>query len=618
MTHPNAQRNMVPRSVLMKTGLKSFNTARIVNTAHPKSTVFSAKPMLCFPKTAQSIVRRPFQSKITLSNKRFTHKVNTAKAQVVNTARPKTVKIARPNSAVVNAVRINQVNTVKASACWVWRPTKPNSASITLKKHNYIDAQGRSKHVKRGRDTKIPQSSGPLVKVGDEAVHKELGDKMERAAATASSLEAEQDSDTSIRSDLHLKDARGTDCLLTATIFEELARMGAKTTAWNEFSSTMASAIICLATNQKFNFSKYIFDAMAKHLEGGREGKDFSRRITPLFETMMVQANQEEGVDSGIPTDSYQTPITTQPSSSRSQKKQSRRKQRKDTAVTQEETQQDDSVPTPSNDPPLSEKAKDAQAKDIADLKKRVHKLERKKKSRPTGLKRLRKVGMSRRVESSEDKDSLGDHEDASKQGRSIEDIDKDADVSLVDDTQGRSDDAEMFDTNDLHGDEIAVDMLVGEKQEQSAKEREVNTSVKDSVAPTTIEEITLAQTLIQIKEAKPKVVTTAATTLTTTRPKARGVLVQELSEFRTPQESQPSMIKDKGKAIMIEPEVPLKRKNKVSLDEDLARNLQAQLEAELIEEERLARKKEEEANIALIESWDNTQAMTGADFELA
>ncbi|GJU60908.1 hypothetical protein Tco_1238674 [Tanacetum coccineum] len=52
-----------------------------------------------------------------------------------------------------------------------------------------------------------------------------------------------------------------------------------------------------------------------------REGKDFSGRITPLFATMMVQANQEEGVDSDIPTDSHQTPITTQPSSSRSQKK---------------------------------------------------------------------------------------------------------------------------------------------------------------------------------------------------------------------------------------------------------------------------------------------------------
>ncbi|GJV30735.1 hypothetical protein Tco_1387183 [Tanacetum coccineum] len=68
--------------------------------------------------------------------------------------------------------------------------------------------------------------------------------------------------ESSIRSDLHLADVGGIDCLPTATIFEELARMGAKSTAWNEFSSTMASAIICLATNQKFNFSKYIFDAM--------------------------------------------------------------------------------------------------------------------------------------------------------------------------------------------------------------------------------------------------------------------------------------------------------------------------------------------------------------------
>ncbi|GJR60594.1 hypothetical protein Tco_1502756 [Tanacetum coccineum] len=77
-------------------------------------------------------------------------------------------------------------------------------------------------------------------------------------------------------------------------------------------------------------------------------------------------------------------------------------------------------------------------------------------------------------------------------------------------------------------------------------------------------------------------------------------------------------MIKDKGKGIMIEPEVPLKRKDQDALDEDLARNLQAQLEAELIEEESIARKKEEEANIALIESWDNTQAMMEANFELA
>ncbi|GKC62387.1 hypothetical protein Tco_1094985 [Tanacetum coccineum] len=117
-THPNAKRNMVPRAVLIKTGLKPFNATRTVNTAHPKSIVFSAKTIPRFSKTAQSTVRRPFQSKTTLSNKRFTHKVNTAKAQAVNTARPKTVKTARPNSAVVNAVRVNQANAVKASACW--------------------------------------------------------------------------------------------------------------------------------------------------------------------------------------------------------------------------------------------------------------------------------------------------------------------------------------------------------------------------------------------------------------------------------------------------------------------------------------------------------------------
>ncbi|GJU17862.1 hypothetical protein Tco_1145828, partial [Tanacetum coccineum] len=76
---------------------------------------------------------------------RFTHNVNTAKAQAVNTAWSKTVKTARPNSVVVNVVRVNQANAVNASACWVWRPTEPDSASITLKKHNYIDARGRSK-----------------------------------------------------------------------------------------------------------------------------------------------------------------------------------------------------------------------------------------------------------------------------------------------------------------------------------------------------------------------------------------------------------------------------------------------------------------------------------------
>ncbi|GKD10310.1 hypothetical protein Tco_1189995 [Tanacetum coccineum] len=136
--------------------------------------------------------------------------------------------------------------------------------------------------------------------------------------------------------------------------------LSAKSTSWNEFSSTMASAIICLATNKNFNFSKYIFNNMVKNLEGGVkflmyprfvqvfldnqvEGmtkhkgisvtpshtkkvfanirKGFYGKVTPLFQTMMVQALKDMGEDSAALTDSHSTPIITQPSSSKPQKK---------------------------------------------------------------------------------------------------------------------------------------------------------------------------------------------------------------------------------------------------------------------------------------------------------
>ncbi|GJU87329.1 hypothetical protein Tco_1294875 [Tanacetum coccineum] len=483
--------------------------------------------------------------------------------------------------------------------------------------------------------------------------------------------------ETSVRSDLQLEDAEGTECLPNATIFEQLTLMGAKTTAWNEFSSTMTSAVICLDTNQKFNFSKYIFDNMVKNLEGRvkflmyprfvqvfldkqvegmskhkdiyvtpshtkkvfanmkRQGKDFSGRDTPLFPTMIVQAQEQVGEGSEIPTDSYHTPTTTQPSTSKPQKKQSRRKQRKDTEDPQlsgptkpvtDDTKNVASVPTQSNDPPLSrvntlgsgedklslkelmdlciklsdrvldlETTKTAQAKEIASLKKRVKKLEGKRKSKPPGMKRLFKIGRSAQVVSSED-ESLGDQEDASKQRRKIADIDADTKVTLVDETRGRNDE-EMFNTGILDGEEVFA--------EQDVVEKEVSTAevAIDSATTTTIDELTLAQTLIEIKAAKPKAVTTAAITITTavTRPKARGVVVQEPSEFTTTTSpSQPSQFpqaKDKGKAKMV------------------AQKLQAQLDAELEEEEKLARQREEDANIT---EWDNVQAMMDADYELA
>ncbi|GKF54429.1 hypothetical protein Tco_0161339, partial [Tanacetum coccineum] len=93
-----------------------------------------------------------------------------------------------------------------------------------------------------------------------------------------------------------------------------------------------------------------------------------------------------------------------------------------------------------------------------------------------------------------------------------------------------------------------------------------VNVEVTTVNAPTTtIDELTLAQTLTEIKAAKPKAITSAATTTTTTRPKARGV------------------------AKMVEPEKPSKKKDQIAMDDEVARNLKAQLQAESEEEERIS-----------------------------
>ncbi|GKC00350.1 hypothetical protein Tco_0986486 [Tanacetum coccineum] len=228
------------------------------------------------------------------------------------------------------------------------------------------------------------------------------------------------------------------------------------------------------------------------------------------------------------------------------------------------------------------EKAKTAQAKGIASLKKRFKQLEKKRKLRNPGLKRLRKIGSTSRVESSNDA-SLGIQEDASKQGRKIEDLDGDAKVTLVNKTEEMNDDNLMFDIGVLE--ELEKD--IAEKEVSVADPvttaGEVVTTANVEVTTvnaltTTIDELTLAQTLIEIKAAKPKTITSTATTTTTARPKARGVA------------------KDKGKGIMVEPEVPLKKKDQIAMDEEVARKLEAQLQAELEEEERISRLNEEKS----------------------
>ncbi|GJX70784.1 hypothetical protein Tco_0307955 [Tanacetum coccineum] len=401
----------------------------------------------------------------------------------------------------------------------------------------------------------------------------------------------------SVRSNLMLEDVEGTYYLPNATIFLELERMGdenltqkltfykayfssqwkflihtilqclsAKTTAWNEFSSTMAYVIICLDTNQKFNFSKYIFDSMVKNLEGGVKflmypRKGFSGRVTPLFQTMIVQAPEDMGEDSAAPTDSHPTSIITQPLSSKPQKKQSRRKQRKGNGPTKlipNEATSEEHLPTHSNDPLLSgkdrlqlnelmeictnlqkkvldlETSKAAQAQKISSLKQRVKKLERKKKSRPHGLRRLYQVSSSRRVESSEG--SLGAQEDASKQGRKIDDLDAEAEVTLIDETQGRNNEDLVFDTGVLDGDEVFKEPIVNAATTTSSIPVSAGnpvTTVGEVVTTASVEipdKLTLAQTLIEIKSKKP---TIAATTVTPaiTRTRAKGIIFHDQEE---------------------------------------------------------------------------------------
>ncbi|GJZ88232.1 hypothetical protein Tco_0660014 [Tanacetum coccineum] len=167
----------------------------------------------------------------------------------------------------------------------------------------------------------------------------------------------------SVRSDLKLDDAEGTNCLSTATIFAELERMGAKTTSWNEFSSTMASAIIFFLDKQVEGMSRhkgiYVISSHTKKVFANmkRPGKGFSGKVTPLFKTMMVQATEDMGEDSAAPTDSHSTPIHTQPSSSKPQKKKSRRKHMKDSGPTEpipDEATNEEHVAIPSCDPPQS------------------------------------------------------------------------------------------------------------------------------------------------------------------------------------------------------------------------------------------------------------------------
>nr|GEU82360.1 hypothetical protein [Tanacetum cinerariifolium] len=289
-----------------------------------------------------------------------------------------------------------------------------------------------------------------------------------------------------IRQDLRLDDVDGVECLPTEEIFAELARMGyekpplkltfykvflsaqwkflihtlvqcmsAKRTDWNEFSCSMALAVIFLATvlinNQVDDCSsptiKYTSPVLTQKVFANMRmiGKGFSGIETPLFATMLVQPQ----------------------------------------AAAEEEDEEDEVSVTPT--PPslthtcttLSHKVvalkqdKVDQALEIFKLKRRVKRLEKKRRSKHSGLKRLRKVGTSHRVESSPET-IVGAQEDASKHGRGrIEAIDANEDITLtlikMKAKKARLLDEQM--AKRIHDEEVKQ-VAVREKQEQDDLKR--------------------------------------------------------------------------------------------------------------------------------------------------
>ncbi|GJR28314.1 putative ribonuclease H-like domain-containing protein [Tanacetum coccineum] len=146
---------MVPKVVLMKSGLVLINTvrqniskttifvntARQVNTAHSKTTVNDARPMSYLLKIAHSTVKRPIHKNTTFKKSNINQRVNTVRDKKINTVMPK---------AVVNAVKGYNFNVVKTSACWVWGNPKISldhgNPQMDLQDQGVIDS-GCSRHM---------------------------------------------------------------------------------------------------------------------------------------------------------------------------------------------------------------------------------------------------------------------------------------------------------------------------------------------------------------------------------------------------------------------------------------------------------------------------------------
>nr|GEX55337.1 hypothetical protein [Tanacetum cinerariifolium] len=346
-------------------------------------------------------------------------------------------------------------------------------------------------------------------------------------------------SEVVIREILQLDDAEGVVCLPNEKIFDGLAQMGyekpAKRTSWNEFSTAMASAVIYLSKGQKFNFLKYIFDSLVRNVDSSskfymypcfiqliiqnqigdlsthttrfispaltqkvfanirRVRKGFSGVETPLFE--------EDVTNDAIPSPpSHDIPSPSQEQSSPPQQPQSLPQASPQDAEFPTHIQQIlDVCSALTRRVENLENDKAAQKLEIIKLKARVKRLEKANKDKYSKLRRLRKVGASKRVESSDDMD------DVYNQGRMIDDLDKDEGIELVKD-------ADIAETEGRHAAEQAEKQAKIYHLDLDHSSKVLNMQEDDSEVQEVVEVVTTAKLIKDVVTAASQVSAASAT----------------------------------------------------------------------------------------------------------
>nr|GFC36743.1 hypothetical protein [Tanacetum cinerariifolium] len=215
------------------------------------------------------------------------------------------------------------------------------------------------------------------------------------------------------------------------------------------------------------------------------------------------------------------------------------------------------------------ENANAAQQLEIVKLKARVKKLEKLNQVKSSKLKRLKKVGTSQRVESSDDMEYVFNQE------RISVDMDHDEGIELVVDYEK---DAEVEGRYADHSSKV-LSMQEDDTEVQEAVEVVTTVKLITEVVTAAATQVVAAST--PSPAAKRKILKIAAAPAVSTR-KMKGVVIRDPEEeLHTDIPVKAPTVKDKGKGILIEDPKPMKKKDLIDIDAEYAKKLQEELDKE-------------------------------------